>query len=100
MFTARIRFLGSVHDVVQSPRDFVELPDDATVQDLIAALIDRHGDGLARRILNPDGKVQIYTRIFVDGYEVDYARPRSTLPRKGGTDADIEVFVIQMTMGG
>ena len=97
---ARIKLLGSVRDVVRSTRDELNLPACATVQDLITALVEKHGEGLARRILSPDGQLQSYTRLFVDGREIDGAGLDRTALSATGAAVDVEVFVVQMTMGG
>lgn len=102
MIQARIKFHGSVHDVVRSRTDVVELPDNATAQDLITALIDRHGEPLAGRILTPDGKLRTFTRLFVNGNLIEHVQPGTILVNKGDahSDVNIEIFVMEMTMGG
>lgn len=97
---ARIKFLGSVRDAVKSTRDQMDLPDGGTVRELLDALIEKHGNDLARRILTPDGNLQSYTRLFVDGREVDSRGLGQSLTSEGSEAIDVDIFVVQMTMGG
>ncbi|HLB12341.1 MAG TPA: MoaD/ThiS family protein [Dehalococcoidia bacterium] len=100
MVLARVRFVGSVRDVVKGTRDEIELVEGATVGDLIRALVDKHGDALARRVLSPEGKLQSYTRVFVDGVEVEGNHVDRTPLADGEATVNVEIFVVQMTMGG
>lgn len=100
MIIARVKLFGSVHDVVDKTVDEIELPDGASVQDLISAMISRYGEGFARRMLTPSGRLQMYTQIFVDGREVDYVRLDSPLVADGRLSTDVEMFVVQQFIGG
>ncbi len=104
MITAHVRLFGSVHDVVGRTKDELQLPDDASVRDLLSVLCSRYGDAFTRRILTRNGKLQTYTRIFVDGTEIDYVNLDSQLIDAGFAEAEssvaVEVFVVQVAMGG
>lgn len=100
MGLVRVRFFGSIHDVVGSAKQEVELADEASIQDLLSTLFSKHGQEFERRIVSPSGKLQAHTRMFVDGREIDYLKLNSPLFVDGQPSADVEFFVIQQSMGG
>jgi MoaD family protein len=74
----------------------IELPLGSTVGDFLAHLIERWGDELSNRLLNPDsGAVLPYVRIMVNGQTIEFLEGMET-PLKEGD----EVLILPPASGG
>ncbi len=67
---AKVIFFGLIQRYVSGRHEEVELPDDSTVGDLLAALAERHGAAFRDHLVSLDGSVQPEVLITVDGQNV------------------------------
>lgn len=88
----KVKFYGLLTDVVNEPECDVSLPDDATGRTLIQALNGKYGDQLANRLLDHQGNLMGYVRIFVNQQEVNDLEERLKIASDETTEAMIYVF--------
>lgn len=67
----RVRYLATLFDLMGTMRDVVEVPEGATVRDLIRAIDRKHNGRLSREILDGD-KLKDEYNILVNGRAIDY----------------------------
>jgi molybdopterin converting factor small subunit len=66
----KVLFFGLIRRHVGGKNEEVELPEGATVGDLIATLTREHGPEFRDNLINSDGTVKAEVFITVDGYNV------------------------------
>ena len=88
----KVKFYGLITDVVNESEADVYVPEDATGGDLIQSLTDKYGPKLANRLLNHQGNVMGYVRIFVNQQEVNDLEERLKIASDETTEAMIYVF--------
>jgi molybdopterin converting factor small subunit len=66
----KVIFFGLIRRYVSDKNETVELPEGATVGDLIDALAREHGPEFHEHLIDPDGKVKGEVFITVDGLNV------------------------------
>jgi molybdopterin synthase sulfur carrier subunit len=75
-----VKFLGLMRTETGTTKDQVELPENATVRDVIRVLTEKYGTRFERSILNTGGRCCTMARVSVDGVDTD---------KMGGLDSSI-----------
>ena len=75
-----VKFLGLTRTETGTAKDQVELPENATVRDVISVLTEKYGARLERTLLNTGGQCCTMARVSVDGINID---------KTGGLDSAI-----------
>jgi MoaD family protein len=96
MATVKVSFYGVVKDAVDQPYVEVEIPQGATVRDLLQLLAQRYGDSFAQRVLDATTGIKTYVRIFINDRDIDDL----DTPIADGPVAEATVYVLPATMGG
>ena len=71
MVPVRVKFYGTIKNVIKDTDLRIELQDGATVRDLLAYLTERFGSAFSTRVLDSKGRMQSYVRMFVNENDVD-----------------------------
>lgn len=79
--TVKVLYFGPIVTTVGVPEEWVGLPAGATVGELVAALVERHGDAFREALLWTDGSPLPNAVILLDGKNVLH---------HGGMDTPIE----------
>ena len=92
----RVVFMGELPSILGQRDLQVDLPEGATVGDLLGSLATTYGDGFNSRIFSGPGKLRHTMLIFVDGQDIK---------RCGGLAAklgkrEVEVIMLPMFGGG
>lgn len=88
----KVKFYGLVTDVVNESESDIYIPGDATGRQLIQSLKDKYGPKLANRLLDHQGNLMGYVRIFVNQQEVNDLEERLKISLDEITEAMIYVF--------
>jgi sulfur-carrier protein len=73
-----------------------DLPQDSTVEDLLAYMKQRWGEKLDSRLFHPDnGQVLDHLQIMVNGQAIRFLKGRDTLLKEND-----EVFIMPLVSGG
>ncbi|MEL9990836.1 MAG: ubiquitin-like small modifier protein 1 [Thermoproteus sp.] len=78
----KVRYLATLYDLIGTMKEAVEVPDGATVLDLIKVLDERHGGRLSREILDGDRLKDEYN-VLVNGRAIDYLAGMATRLKDG-----------------
>lgn len=73
----------------------IELPEEATIKDLLETLLKRFGEGVKIQVLDSNGLPRKTVKIFVNGRDIEFLNGLST-PLKDGD----EVALIPPIAGG
>ena len=73
----------------------VELPEGSTVGDLLAELVRRFGKPFREAVMEEDGRLSKYVKVFVNGRDIDFLSGLDTALRDGD-----EVALIPLAGGG
>jgi MoaD family protein len=85
-----------IKDVVGQRLTEIELPDEVTIKDFLTYIIERWGDELASRLLQPDSFVVLpYVRIMVNGQTIEFLEGMETALKDGD-----EVLILPPASGG
>lgn len=85
-----------IKEVIGQRRTEIDLPRGSRLEDLLAYVQQRWGEGLAGRLFDPDsGAVLPYVRIMVNGQTIQFLRGMET-PLKDGD----EVLILPLVSGG
>ena len=88
----KVKFYGLVTDVVNESESDMYIPEDATGRQLIQSLTDKYGPKIANRLLDHQGNLMGYVRIFVNQQEVNDLEERLKIASDETTEAMIYVF--------
>lgn len=70
-----VRLLGPLARLAGRRETTCDVPDGATVRDVLMALAARHGPELASALLRAPGEPHTHVRVFVDGADADPDEP-------------------------
>lgn len=74
----------------------IDIPDASTIEDLMTYLVDRWGDELSTRLLDPDSRAVLpYVRIMVNGQAIQFLDGLGTQLQDGD-----EVLILPPVSGG
>jgi len=97
----KVEFFGVIRDLVgKSSRVEINLPHGAAVKDLLHSLFDIYGPKLKERILNSEGEVQSYVKIFINNISLEYGDLDKTLESFGNPDSEVAIFIVPAQVGG
>jgi molybdopterin converting factor small subunit len=105
MVNLRVSFMGIISRLTGARELALEIPETATLRDLLDELERRYGPEFGQRIYRnarPPRLLQMCTRIFVNGDIVDDAALDRTVspPRDGEESSEILVFILPAATGG
>ena len=69
--TVRVRLLGPLARLAGRRETTCDVPEGATVRDVLITLAARHGPEFASALLRAPGELHTHVRVFVDGADVD-----------------------------
>ncbi len=95
-----VKFHGVIRDVTREGTAELELPDDATVDDLLVRLCDKYGQGFADRVLDDRMGIQSYILIFLNDEEVNPSALKTTRLCTDGQNARATLYVLPGSTGG
>lgn len=95
----RVKFFGIIRDVVDGPQIEMQVPQDATVRDLLGHLANRYGERFAERVMTSDGGLKTYVKVFINNREVDSKNLTVPLVTEGEA-TEAMVYVLPATTGG
>lgn len=87
MRRVRVRFYAAYREVVGGKSAEVDVPEKATVGDLLEAVIDRWPE-LRDELLNPDGSFSKRANLFVDGRALRFLPGGLGTPLEEGQEVD------------
>lgn len=94
----RIRFMGDLRAVIESPDLKMSLPQGSSVGDLLSSLAERYGDPFAKWVFTGSGDLHHYILIFVNGENI---QDIGGLSVKLGEQGDqVEIIMLPMFEGG
>jgi|SRR3990170_3295686 len=101
MIPVKVKFYGTIKTVVKDTQLSVDLPDGATVKDLLAYLTEKFGEAFSTRVLDSKGRMQSYVRMYVNEDDVDNDNLTTVLERPGpDSPAEVLVYVVPTYSGG
>ena len=92
----RVTFMGELPAITGRHKLQVDLPQSATIGELLSILSDEFGDQFRCRVFSTPTKLHQTMLIFVDGEDI---KQRGGLAATLGT-GDVEVFMLPMIEGG
>lgn len=95
--TIRVGYFGTVTKIVDRPEELVTLAKGAPVRELLAELVERHGDRLGSALLGPDGTPLPNVVITLDGREIAHHRGIAT---PIDDDASVRIVLMPAFAGG
>jgi sulfur-carrier protein len=85
-----------IKDVIGQRLTVIEIPQGSTIENFLAYMRERWGDGLSTRLFHPEsGAVLPYVRIMVNGQTIEFLEGMQT-PLKDGD----EVLILPPVSGG
>jgi molybdopterin converting factor small subunit len=66
-----VKFLGLTRIETGTTKDYVELPESATIRDVIRVLTEKYGSRLERTLLSTGGQCCTMAKVRVDGINID-----------------------------
>ncbi|MDO8691817.1 MAG: MoaD/ThiS family protein [Dehalococcoidia bacterium] len=100
MVKVKAKYYGVIKDLIKAPTAEFELPDDATMSDLLALMEQRYGQEFALRVLDDRIGVRSYVKLFLNDEEVDSSAIGTTRLGKAGPDAEATLFIMPSSTGG
>ncbi len=105
MVSLRVSFMGIITSFTGVKELALELPERATLRQLLDDLEQRYGPEFGKRVYRnakPPRLLQMCTRIFINGNMVDDSALDEILPppEDGGEYPDILVFILPAATGG
>ncbi len=100
MVKVKAKYYGVVKDIIKAPTAEFELPDDATMGDLLAAMAQRYGREFAQRVLDDRIGVRSYVKLFLNDEEIEGSAIGTTRLGIGGPDAEATLFIMPSSTGG
>lgn len=95
---ARVRLTGMVRHLVNESECRASLADDATIEDLVGALVERYGAKFGEQLFRTNGELNGSVRIFVDNKSVTSLKQR--LGAGNGATAEVSIVVLSPVSGG
>ena len=95
---ARVRLTGMVRHLIGEGECRASLADDATVEDLLRALVERYGEKLGERLFRSPGELSGSVRIFVDNQAVTNLKQKLGVGNAG--TAQVSIVVLSPVSGG
>lgn len=74
----QVKFLASLYDVTKTLKAEVEIPDNATVRDLIQVIDKSISPNFSRVILDESGKLRDQYVILINGRSIDFLKGLDT----------------------
>jgi len=71
MRRVKIHYYGLIRNIVDKEEDENYLSDGATVRDLLASLVQKHGDGFRSMILTPEGELLHIVMIHFNDHDIN-----------------------------
>lgn len=71
----KLQYAAQIKAAVGRSQELVDVPDAATLQQVVRAAADRHGEGLRRLLLRPDGSVRRAVLLFLGDECVSIDQP-------------------------
>jgi molybdopterin converting factor small subunit len=81
----KINYFGLIQNMVDNREEEVDLPDEATVRELLWSLVQRYGDDFRSMILTPDWQLLVTTAIYLDDRDISEIDGIETKLRDGST---------------
>lgn len=89
-----IQVYGTVRHIIGDSRTVLQLPDGATVGDLLDGLALKYGESLRQALLDSQGGLQRTVELFVGNRQVE------GLQEKVGKDQRVDIYVLSPVAGG
>lgn len=94
----RVRFMGDLRAVVDSPDLKIPVPRGSSVGELLSSLAESYGDPFAKWLFTGSGELHHYILIFVNGENI---QDIGGLPARLGEQGDqVEIIMLPMFEGG
>ncbi len=100
MIRIKVKFYGVIKDIIKEPAAEFEMPDGATMADLLDVMRLRYGDAFAQRVLDERIGVRTYVKLFLNDEEVDNDAVSSTRLSTTSDRAEATVYVMPSSTGG
>jgi sulfur-carrier protein len=96
MITVKVRTILTIKKIVGKGEIEVPVPENITLQELVAMLVKRHGDELASLLRGPEtGNSLPYIRYMVNGRDIAFLNGMETALHSGD-----EVLILPPVSGG
>lgn len=100
MAEVSVKFVGVLRDVTGGRRTVVDLGEDASLTDLLAALHRRYGQRFDESVLSGSNGVKGHVKLFLNGREIDRRDLSTTRVVVDGVAAQAILYVVPSTAGG
>ena len=93
----RVAYFGVIRGAAATGEETLRLPAGATVRQLIAALVQRHGEAFGESLFWQDGEPLPFVTVLLDGRDIFHLRGLETpLP----STAEAQIVLMPAAMGG
>lgn len=100
MIQVKVKYYGVIRDVTRAPAAEFQLPDDATLSDLLDQMRQRYGQDFAERVLDHRIGVRSYVKLFLNDEEVGANALKTTKLSTGGPSPEATLYVMPGSTGG
>lgn len=96
----RVKYYGVIKDIIKEPTAEFDLPDGASVADLLALMGQRYGPEFIQRVMDERIGVRTYVRLFLNDEEVEGKAIGTTPLSAPGGSAEATLYVMPSSTGG
>jgi len=96
----KVAFYGVYRDFLGCSGLEIDLPDAATVRDLLLRLSESLGQGFRRRVLSEDGGLHRHVSLSVDDRQIKPSDIDERLSAEDASRSEVSVLFIPPMMGG
>ena len=96
----KVKYHGVIRDITGGSTAEFDVPDDASVSDLLGHMREQYGQAFEDRVLDDRMGIQTYILIFLNNEEVDQKALSTTRLSTGGEGAEATLYVLPGSTGG